>query len=181
MAEPRGDSALLVRSDAVLSDDGLYRYWLERTWDESKTEVCFVMLNPSTADASVDDPTIRRCIGFAKAWGHGSLTVVNLFGLRATDPKALLTHDRNPVGIENDDYLINAAMDAEVIVAAWGTKGTYLGRAAKVTQMLTGAGFDLHCLDITKDGHPKHPLYVKGDTVPGLYRAALTASTAAES
>lgn len=96
-----------MRSDAVISDDGLYRYLLERHWDDTTSSCTFVMLNPSTADALVDDPTIRRCVGFAKSFGCGSLRVVNLYAYRATKPAELWTVD-DPVGPANGSYWFSA-------------------------------------------------------------------------
>ncbi|ELZ96619.1 DUF1643 domain-containing protein [Haloferax sulfurifontis] len=148
------------RSDAVLSDDGTYRYRLSRTWDADKPTVAFVMLNPSTADATDDDPTIRRCLGFAKEWGFGSLTVANLFALRSTDPDALAGH-ADPVGPENDAHLQDVCDSAERVVVAWGAKGSLRDRAALVADLLDDR--DLYALDTTKAGHPAHPLYQPAD------------------
>ncbi|WP_455448126.1 DUF1643 domain-containing protein [Natrinema thermotolerans] len=150
------------RSDAVLSDDGEYRYRLTRTWDTAKPTVAFLMLNPSTADASEDDSTIRRCLGFAKDWGYGSLVVANLFGLRSTDPSNLRDH-ADPVGPENDAYLRDVCDEAELVVGAWGAKGSLDGRARVVADTLET---DLYALDTTKDGHPVHPLYQPSDADP---------------
>ncbi len=163
----------IVWCGADLSDDGVYRYTLRRRWaSPEEPSVCWIMLNPSTADAVVDDPTIRRCIGFSEGWGFGSLTVVNLFGLRATDPKALLTAP-HPVGPENDEAITTAVRGAWVTVAAWGVHGTLRERGYAVTNLVTERlGRDLMCLGTTKDGHPRHPLYVKGDTAPTMYRSA---------
>lgn len=147
------------RSDAVLSNCGEYRYRLSRTWDVEKPTVAFLMLNPSTADASEDDPTIRRCLGFAKDWGYGSLVVANLFALRTPDPSNLRDHP-DPVGPENDEYLRDVCEQAEKVVAAWGANGSFNDRALEVTQTLES---DLFALDTTKDGHPVHPLFQPAD------------------
>lgn len=147
------------RHGAVLSDDREYRYRLWRTWDVSKPTLAFVMLNPSTADESEDDPTIRRCLGYAKDWGYGKLVVGNLFALRSTDPDNLREHEQ-PVGPENDAHLREICDDAEKVVAAWGANGTYQGRGREVTGMLEG---ELYALDTTKDGQPVHPLYQPKD------------------
>ena len=165
------DDTPLTWCDADLSDDGLYRYRLTRRWgNRAAPNVCWIMLNPSTADAVEDDPTIRRCIGFSQAWGFDSLTVVNLFALRSTDPKGLLGSD-DPIGPDNDHAIRLAALEATRCIAAWGTKGGYRQRNSDVIRMVTGDCMEpLHALAITKDGHPKHPLYVKGDTAPTLFR-----------
>ncbi len=144
---------------ATLSDCGMYRYRLGRTWDPSEPGVCFVMLNPSTADASIDDPTIRRCIGFARRFGAGWLSVVNLFAFRATDPRALL-NAAYPIGPDNDRYIVEAADDCAMVVCAWGAHGAIGGRADAVRDLL--APRVMYALGTTKDGHPRHPLYVAG-------------------
>lgn len=159
----------------MISDCGLYRYELRRQWGtDDEPRVCWVMLNPSTADAELDDPTIRRCISFSNRLGFGSLIVVNLFAYRATDPRALLDAPGagvDPVGSANDATILAAAIEADQVIAAWGTKGGYLNRAARVTQLINGAaGLPIYCLAKTKDGHPKHPLYVRGETKPVVFR-----------
>lgn len=148
---------------ALLSDDGLYRYALWRVWGTRRT-LRFVMLNPSTADATVDDPTIRRCIGFARREGYDSLTVLNLYAYRATDPKALLTCS-DAVGPYNDlhlcGHLAEASMAGEPVVAAWGANAQ--PDRVRDVLALTEHKVDWRCLGTTKDGHPRHPLYVRGD------------------
>jgi hypothetical protein len=118
------------------------------------------MLNPSTADAAVDDPTIRRCMRFAHRWGgFGSLEVVNLFALRSTDPKGLREVD-DPEGPGNDAAILEASKLAGRIVLAWGAGGEYKGRGRDVARALSLARDDLVCLGRTQRGHPLHPLYV---------------------
>lgn len=156
------------RSDAVLSDCGEYRYRLSRTWDIGKPTVAFLMLNPSTADASEDDPTIRRCLGFAKGWGYGSLVVANLFALRTPDPSNIRDHP-DPVGPENDEQLRDVCKRAETVIAAWGANGSFNGRALEVAQCLQS---DLFALGTTKGGHPVHPLYQPSDAKPELWDAS---------
>lgn len=153
---------------AGLSDCGLYRYWLRRSWKRGGNGkvVCFVMLNPSTADALIDDPTIKKCIGFMKAWGYSVLDVRNLFAFRATDPGGLRGVD-DPVGPSNNIEL-SVAKGADLVIAAWGCGGDFRGRDQQVLRLL--AGKDLYCLKVTKNGHPQHPLYVKGDTKPQPFR-----------
>ncbi|PJR13942.1 DUF1643 domain-containing protein [Sinorhizobium meliloti] len=159
-------SDLLVRSSAVISDCGTYRYRLERDWDATASKVAFLMLNPSTADHTEDDPTIRRCIGFAKAWGFGGIIVGNLFALRSTYPKALYSHP-DPVGPDNDEHLVGICQSSLRIVCAWGTHGTLHGRDRVVYDRLEL--FDLRALKVTSKGHPGHPLYVAGNTVPQAF------------
>jgi hypothetical protein len=155
---------------AALSDDGLYRYQLWRRWAEGPT-ACWVMLNPSTADAEQDDPTIRRCIAFSKREGMGALTVVNLFAYRATDPADLLhlEHDE-AVGPGNDDRIRDGAVGADRVIVAWGALLSRMRlRAAIVTTALLGVTDQMWCLGTTKDGHPRHPLYVRGDQPLEVY------------
>ncbi len=136
---------------------GPYRYRLWRRWGAAPSAL-FVMLNPSTADATDDDPTIRRCIGFARRWRCGGVEVVNLYALRATDPRDLWRH-RAPVGPRNDAILAEAIATSAVPVVAWGRHGT--DRAARVVEL--AAGRPLQCLAQNGDGSPRHPLYVPGD------------------
>lgn len=147
---------------AVFDDDRTYRYLLWRTWDPDRSQVAFVMLNPSTADETSLDPTCRRCRGFAESGGYGSFVVGNLFALRTTDPEGLSAHP-DPVGPANDDHLRWMARTADAIVAAWGTHGTYLGRDVEVIDLLDG---ELLALETTRDGHTGHPLYLPADTEP---------------
>ena len=145
--------------DAKISECGKYRYLLTRVWGDGDSAV-FLMLNPSTADATVDDPTIRRCIGFAKAWGYAGISVVNLFAWRATKPREL-HKARDPVGPENDDW-IRKTCDGRLVVCAWGAVAdVHWRRVAHVVSMLPGA--NLRCLGTTRSGAPRHPLYVAAD------------------
>ena len=159
-----------VSRSAVISSCGNYRYSLERKWDETKPKVMFLMLNPSTADANTDDATIRRCIGFAKSWGYGSLCVGNLFAYRSTNPKELLNVSE-PIGMENKWYLDLMANVSKTIICAWGNApivnklGKKFGENWKPLK-----GIDnLHYIDLSNDGTPKHPLYLKSELVPKKY------------
>ncbi|MGV2886049.1 DUF1643 domain-containing protein [Paenibacillus taichungensis] len=151
---------------AIIDASGQYRYSLWRIWDSNLPGVLFIMLNPSTADATIDDPTIRRCIGFAKSWGYGSLEVVNLFAYRATNPDEL-KNCIDPVGSENDEYILKALKQAKKVITAWGTKGAFFNRNQAVMEILKP--YHPHCLDTSKGGHPKHPLYISADCVPFKY------------
>lgn len=122
----------------------------------------FVGLNPSTADEVEDDPTIRRCVDYAKRWGYGALCMVNLFAYRATEPAVMKAHAA-PVGDENDRWLVEVAKEAGVVVAAWGVDGKHSERDKAVIRLLAGK---LSCLVKTKDGHPGHPLYLKKSLKP---------------
>jgi hypothetical protein len=141
-----------------------YRYTLWRTWNMYRPGYLQVIgLNPSTADETQDDPTIRRCISFAQLWGYGALCVTNLFAYRATNPRALYEVS-DPVGHDNDRYIANIACDASLILAAWGTHGAYQGRWQHVAGIV--AGPKLMCLGTTKHGFPRHPLYVAQTQAP---------------
>jgi hypothetical protein len=150
-------------ASAVLSDCGRYRYKLTRNWNESLPMLTFIMLNPSIADATLDDPTIRRCIGFARGRGFGGLQVLNLFAFRATDPVHMKAAN-DPVGSDNDSYIIAAltaaVADSAPVIAAWGVHGAHNGRDAEVRKLSMECGVKLMCLGSTKGGHPRHPLYV---------------------
>jgi hypothetical protein len=150
-----------VTRETIFSPCRIYRYALWREWIGGDGYVMFVGLNPSTADEILDDQTIRRCIAFAKAWGYGGLYMTNLFAFRATKPKDMKVVD-DPIGPENDLYLMALAEEAGVIVAAWGANGTHRGRDAEVRRLLP----TLHCLSLTKDGHPGHPLYLLKTLTP---------------
>jgi hypothetical protein len=128
----------------------------------SKGTAAFLMLNPSTADATLDDPTIRRCRGFADSWDCNGIVVVNIYGLRSTDPSALWKHP-DPVGPENDYYIRQVARECGAVVCAWGVNAKP-ERIADVVKLVRATGAELYCLGVTKDGHPKHPLYLRKDS-----------------
>ena len=140
---------------AILSVCGTWRYTLERVWDASKPLVVFILLNPSKADAEVDDNTLRRGIDFARRWGYGGVVFVNLFAFRSTDPKNLSYSD-GIVGPDNDRHILEQVARADRVVLAWGANGGHLQRDKEVLKLLEG--ITLWHLGLTKDGHPKHPL-----------------------
>lgn len=144
----------LMKNTAKLSACRTYRYALWRTWDSAKPFVLFVGLNPSTADEKTDDPTLIRCMNFAKSWGYGGVCMANLFAFRATDP-AQMKAASDPVGKQNNRWLKKLAGEAGIVVAAWGNDGAFLGRSEKVIKILP----ELHCLKMNKSGEPAHPLY----------------------
>ncbi|OUR75343.1 hypothetical protein A9Q83_18125 [Alphaproteobacteria bacterium 46_93_T64] len=145
-------------SDAIFSDCMKYRYRLWRRWADGPS-VAFLMLNPSTADASKNDPTVERCHRRAVEMGFGALEVVNIFAYRATDPKDL-KKAKKPNGPENDQTLLETARSCDMIVCAWGSHGTYLGRDQQVRRLLNDAGVNVHMLALTKHDQPRHPLYM---------------------
>jgi hypothetical protein len=133
-----------------------------------ETFVQFIGLNPSTADEKLDDPTIRRCIAFAKAWGFGALCMTNAFAWRDTLPKNMKKAVA-PVGRENNDHLLQCGREAGLIIAAWGKDGVFLDRQNFVRKMFFDDGLKLHHLGLNGDGTPRHPLYLKGKTLPTLW------------
>ena len=145
-------------SDAVFSPCRKYRYALWRTWDARQPFVLFIGLNPSTADEVKNDPTIRRCIGFAGDWGYGGVLIGNLFAYRATRPEDM-KQDSEPVGSENDLWIERMAQDADQVVAAWGNHGAYLNRFNEVRELIP----QMKCLGLTAQNHPRHPLYLRKD------------------
>ena len=157
-----GSGAEIERA-AIFDGSGQFRYSLLRRWSGGTGRVAMILLNPSTAGATRDDPTLRRCIGFAQRWGFASLEVVNLFAYRATRPQQL-RRAADPVGPENDGHLVRAARNAGAVVAAWGVHGVLAGRNETVLGMLAELGFSLLCLGMTKTGHPRHTLYLPGST-----------------
>lgn len=146
----------MIRS-AVFDPTCAYRYRLTRVWDRGP-RVAFILLNPSTANAHVDDPTIRRCIGFARSWGYSGVEVVNLFAYRTPSPSALRSV-ADPIGPDNDTHILAVAAEAEAIVLSWGNHGAYLSRAQAVLPLLSACG-NLYTFGLTASGQPRHPLYL---------------------
>jgi len=157
-----------AESVAVYSDCEMYRYLLTRVWDDGGRKALFVMLNPSTATEVQNDPTVERCERRARARGFGAFRVTNIFAWRDTDPKALEAA-ADPVGPENDAAIRDSAGWADFIVAAWGTHGAHLDRGPAVARLLRDTRRPVHVLDLTKAGHPRHPLYVGYDRQPVLW------------
>ena len=151
----------MLKKDARFSPCGNYRYAFWGVWDDSMPLVAFIGLNPTRVDAQRNNPTINRCIGFARAWGYGGVCLVNLFAYLATTPQELM-QARDPVGPDNDAWLEEVAGTIPILVAAWGNDGTYLGRSAQVRELIP----DLQVLKLNKSGEPAHPLYLKGDLTP---------------
>lgn len=155
-----------IPATATLSADRRYRYLLTRQWG-SGPRALFVGLNPSTADAGTDDPTTRRIVGFAQSAGCGSMALVNLYAWRSTSP-SVLRQVTDPIGPDNDQWIAHALSAADIVVIAWGTHAG-VARAAAVIHLL--AHSTIWCLGRTKDGHPRHPLYVPARTPLELYRS----------
>ena len=146
-----------IERQAVIDETGQYRYALSRTWGDGDM-VTWIMLNPSTADASIDDPTIRRCMGFAAAWGFAGIQVINLYAYRATKPDALKVVT-DPIGPDHMRHFVDAVTSGKLIVAAWGA----CKHASPQHVLPVLVQQEVKCLGKNSDGSPKHPLYVRGD------------------
>jgi hypothetical protein len=157
------------------SESSPYRYNLWRRLTEAPLKqarrVGFVMLNPSTATDIQDDPTIRRCMGYARAWGFDVLEVANIFALRATDPREIYRHG-SPIGPGNDSHLVELARRVGFVVCAWGKHGAFLARGLNARRHLESSGADLRVLRLNKDGCPTHPLYLPASLQPVKWEAA---------
>lgn len=154
---------------AAFSPDRRYRYVLWRNWTDAPSPryLMVVGLNPSIADERVDDPTLKRCVGFARDWGYDALCMTNLFAFRATDP-ALMKSSPLPIGYGNESWLRRCGEGAAMILAGWGRHGTHMDREAEVLRWFRGWGYPLHALGFTQNRQPRHPLYMKADSRPFL-------------
>lgn len=156
-----------------------HRYMLRREWIGNGGIVNFLMLNPSTADDTFDDHTIRKCCGFAKRWGYRGIAVTNLFAFRATDPKTLHAlmragEEKFSIGPENDTAIASAANKADIVVVAWGVNAAhYQNRIANVMKMLLRPS----CIGVTKDGHPLHPCMAGYTDAPVIWQGATAVAT----
>lgn len=146
-----------------------YRYWLSRQFSKGSGHCVFIGLNPSIADVNNDDPTIRRCMGFASDWGYQKLTVVNLFAFRTPSPEEL-KRALSPEGTRNRGALREACQDADCIVAAWGVHGTFLAQSSRLSRIWTN--HRLQCFGVTKNGQPIHPLYQPRNANLHAYKAS---------
>lgn len=160
-------------SGAILSDCGQYRYRLWRSWRPFDGSCCFIMLNPSTADASKDDATIRRCVGFADRWGFGRMDVVNLWPLRATDPKEIYRHPAPDGEGGGDENLLHAGLaiqQSACVVAAWGNNAGQGGAAQRLLLLAMKHKRNVYALGLTKAGLPRHPVRIPYATRRVLWR-----------
>lgn len=172
---PRPD--FIIKGDtwagAMFSPDEQHRYLLWRRRPtyllqrERLGSCAFLMLNPSTANEHVLDPTVRRCLDYATRWDFNELVVINLFAVRATQVADMKRH-ADPVGVMNDEIIAEVVRASDLVVCAWGNHGTHRDRAAFVLAHLIDR--EVCCLSVTKSGQPGHPLYLKGDSVPVVYR-----------
>jgi hypothetical protein len=154
-----------MESSAII--EGPYRYVLKRTWDPTLPAACWVMLNPSTADAERDDPTIRKCLQFSKHLGAGSLFVVNLFAFRATNP-AELKGVEDPIGPKNAEFILSTTKEAKWVIAAWGNNGRLNDQDVSVSLLLKDC--NLLAMRLSKDGNPWHPLYLPLSAKPATFK-----------
>ncbi|HEA46393.1 MAG TPA: DUF1643 domain-containing protein [Candidatus Pacearchaeota archaeon] len=154
----------MINSNAVFSEDRVHRYVLIREWDLNKPSLMVVSLNPSTADEKKNDPTIRRCIGFAKKWGFGKLIMTNIFAFRATLPKDLFNSE-NPVGNKNDYWLKKLSKKADKVLLAYGNHGKFRNRHDEILKIIDNP----YCIKKSKTGMPMHPLYLKYTKDPIRY------------
>ena len=150
---------IVIDQGAHFSPCRTWRYSLWRVWGTDGTRVAFIGLNPSTADETQDDPTVRRCINFARAWGYDGMYMLNLFGLRSTNPKGLWKV-KDPTGPGNYAAIARNTHVCGMAVVAWGANVT----SEQWTPVLEHIKCEMVCLGLTKSGAPRHPLYVKGDT-----------------
>ena len=138
----------------------MYRYLLSRTVSDTSRDVClFVMLNPSDADADIDDPTVKRCIDFTRRRGYGELRIVNLFALRSAEPLQLATVP-DPIGPGTDEVTRAELAAANIVVVAWGYKGSFRQRSSQMLQLIARTGTRAWHLGLNKSGEPRHPLFV---------------------
>lgn len=159
-----GDAA----STAEYSDCEAYRYSLRRVWAPDMPRVTYIMLNPSKATETQNDPTIERCERRARVQGFGGFCAVNIFALRETDPKKMRAHPA-PEGPENDATIAQSCLWADTIIAAWGAHGDHLNRGLAMRDVLHATGRAVHCLGLTKHGHPRHPLYIAYAQTPEIW------------
>lgn len=161
---PTSDS---VGAGAVFSRCNFYRYAVWRCWNLELPSVLFIGLNPSTANATLDDPTLRRCIDYARRWNYGSVYIANLFAYRTTDPASLRNVD-DPVGPRNNMWLRRLIKRTSRVFVAWGNGGSYKDRSGEVLKMIP----EPYCLKINRSGQPAHPLYLPKSLTPQHFNRA---------
>lgn len=155
----------VVDQGAVFSPDNRYRYTLWRVWDKSIEQVLFIGLNPSIANADHDDPTVRRCIGFAKTWGYGGMWIANIFAFISSSPR-YIQQVADPVGPDNEVWIKLLVNSFSLVIACWGNRGNDPHR----NQFIASLNRPLHCLAMTSSGNPAHPLYLPATATPIDFR-----------
>ena len=155
----------LYDSGADFSKCRKYRYTLWRFWDRSLPKVMFLGLNPSTADEIKNDPTVTRCINYAKLWGFGGMYMMNIFAFRTTYPVELKKAN-DPIGKNNNSWIMKISKDVDKCIGAWGNDGNFMSRHETICKIIP----ELYCLKINQSGQPSHPLYLKSDITPFLFK-----------
>ncbi len=150
---------------AVFSKDRHYRYSIWRKWANKSRFVLFICLNPSIADESTDDPTLMKCLKYAKTWGYDGVRIANLFAYVASEPSEMKKAE-NPIGPDNDAWLVKLSKEASLVIAAWGNDGSFQGRSQQVIKLIPG----MHCLKVNKTGEPAHPLYLTDNLKPKIIK-----------
>jgi hypothetical protein len=145
-----------MKKGANISIDKKYRYSLYRIWNDELPIVAFICLNPSIADDKIDDPTINRCIEFAKSWGYGGFYMLNLFAFRATNPSEL-TKVNDPIGMDNQNVILETITKVDKVICAWGNEGILLNQNKKILSIIENP----YCIKINSSGEPSHPLFLK--------------------
>jgi hypothetical protein len=145
-----------MKKGANISIDKKYRYSLYRIWNDELLKVAFICLNPSIADDKIDDPTINRCIEFAKSWGYGGFYMLNLFAFRATNPSEL-TKVNDPIGMDNQNVILETITKVDKVICAWGNEGILLNQNKKILSIIENP----YCIKINSSGEPSHPLFLK--------------------
>jgi hypothetical protein len=145
-----------MKKGANISIDKKYRYSLYRIWNDELPKVAFICLNPSIADDKIDDPTINRCIEFAKSWGYGGFYMLNLFAFRATNPSEL-TKVNDPIGMDNQNVILETITKVDKVICAWGNEGILLNQNKKILSIIENP----YCIKINSSGEPSHPLFLK--------------------
>lgn len=158
-------------NSTIFSSDRKWRYTLWRDFTIGSCDMFskpkphagqftqFLCLNPSTADETIDDPTVRRCINFSKLWGYDGFCMTNIFAWRDTDPKGMMAQP-DPVGCDNDMWISKIAKETGIIICAWGTHGKFMSRDKRIKEILVPFKDKVFCLGINSDGSPRHPLYI---------------------
>jgi len=154
----------IIKKSAIFSPCNQYRYSLSRAWNLNKKSALFIGLNPSTADETKDDPTIRRSMYYAYQWGFGGLIMVNLFAYRATLPKDL-KKAKHPIGEDNNQFILECQRESGIVIVAWGNDGALYNRDKEVLELVSNP----MCLKVNQSGQPAHPLYQKKDISPIKY------------
>ena len=154
---------IIKESGADFSDCRMYRYTLWRTWDDSKSKVMFLGLNPSTADEVKNDPTVTRCINYSKSWGYGGMYMMNIFSFRTTYPIEL-KKAKNPIGKDNDYWIQKIYRRVDKCIGAWGNDGDFKRRSNEIFKIIP----KIYCLKLNQSGQPAHPLYLKSNLKPFL-------------